>query len=840
MLITFMLLNFNRVNQVAALFALGLFLIQPTAAQNPVSSPQPAQETPTVERILEKYVQFSGGKSAVQAVTSRVMKGTVSAPALGAQPIGSIEIYAKAPNKELTLVFTSVFGNSKIGFNGTVAWTEENGVVKEMPGFSKREADFYLPFKLREIYPKIEFKGTEKVGGAQAYRLEAPRGGAPKRWYFDAESGALLRTETRDAEGKLVSSEDYEDYRAVDAVKIAFTTRRLEGGLEAIIKLTEVKQNVPVDDAKFDKPTTKSSGENSSTSSAGNSANTSGGVPGAKKPLDYPAIIQELKKKMPRLMEQRDVPGAAIALIDGERLVWAAGFGFADRSKKVKVTADTLFRLESVSKTYTAAGFLIAATKGWLKLDEPVKKYVPAFAVKSRFGNTDESDNITFRHLLSHRSGISREAPVGNLFDEESSPTFEEHVKSISDGWLIAPVGERYSYSNPGIDLVGYALGVRAQKSFAQFMKNELFAPLEMTSSTFDAKEASANASFAKGYSVVSGEEVPENFTSMIPAGGMYSSVKDMAKFVSFQLSGGKAGGRQLISERLLKEMSAPQFAEKNEVAGYGLGLQIERWKGATLFSHDGGGNGYNTFQAWIPEYKIGVVVLANRLRLTDFLPDEIGRQALLMMAQAKYGALPPDEPLISLNKRVISLSAEQLRRLEGTYNLGTNASAPANLVIFKVEDGSLFYMEKGGILKPTDYSKVKLEAHGATEFSSAKQIFTFRLDEAGKVAGVSVRDRASTSVAFLPFNDRPDELPGSNKPVWKNYVGTYTGKVIGIPIEATVSIKNGYLYVNWGDGLKLTEYAPNLFFRSDGESVSFRDNRMLLGNRPLVKSSKN
>lgn len=834
-----MRINFNRIAQFAAFFALCLFVIELAAAQNPVSSPQPAQP-PTVDRILEKYVQFVGGKSAVQAVTSRVMKGTISAPALGANPIGSIEIYAKAPNKELTLISTSVLGNSKIGFNGAVAWTEENGTVKDAPGFSKREADFYLLFKLREIYPKIEFKGKEKIGAREAYRLEAPRGGAPKRWYFDAENGALLRTETRDAEGKLVSSEDYEDYRAVDGVKIAFTTRRLEGGLEAIIKLTEVKQNVPIDDAKFDKPATKSSGESSPISSADNSANAAGSVSPTKKRLDYPAIIAELKEKIPRLMAQRNVPAAAIALIDGERLVWAEGFGFTDRSKKVKVTADTLFRLESVSKTYTAAGFLTAASKGWLKLDDPIKKYVPSFSVKSRFGTAGESDKITFRHLLSHRSGISREAPLGNLFDEETAPTFEEHVKSISDGWLVAPVGERYSYSNPGIDLVGYALGVRSQKSFNQFMKDELFAPLAMTSSTFDAKEALASASFAKGHSVVSGEEVPEKFTSMIPSGAMYSSVKDMSKFVSFQLSDGKVNGNQLISERLLKEMSAPQFAEKNQVAGYGLGLAAERWKGATLLMHDGGGNGYNTFQAWIPEYKIGVVVLTNRLRLTDFLPDEIGRQALLMMAEVKYGTLAPDAPPISLDKPVINPNAEQLRRLEGTYNLGTNASIPSNLVVFKVEDGGFFYMEKGGIFNPSDYSKVKLAAHTQTEFSSAKQTFTFRFDEAGRIAGVSVQDNATTDTAFFPFNDRSGDPPGPNKPEWKTYVGTYTGKVIGIPIEATVSVKNGYLYVGWGDPLKLTEYAPNLFFRSDGESVSFRDNRMWLGNRPFVKSNRN
>src|SRR5262249_47190479 len=107
--------------------------------------------------------------------------------------------------------------------------------------------------------------------------------------------------------------------------------------------------------------------------------------------VDYSSIIDQLKKQLPQQMAESNVPGLSIALVDGETLVWAEGFGTTERNSQTKVTADTLFSLQSISKTYTATGFLIAVEKGLMKLDDPVKKYFPQFTVKSRFG-ADEAD----------------------------------------------------------------------------------------------------------------------------------------------------------------------------------------------------------------------------------------------------------------------------------------------------------------------------------------------------------------------------------------------------------------------------------------------------------------
>ena len=370
-------------------------------------------------------------------------------------------------------------------------------------------------------------------------------------------------------------------------------------------------------------------------------------------------------------------------------------------------------------------------------------------------------------------------------------------------------------YSNPGIDLVGYALGVRARKSFAQLMKDELFNPLGMTSSTFDQKEAMNSPSFAKGH--FNGHEVTE-LIPMVPSGGMYSSANEMAKFISFHLAGGKIKGKQLISKELLQEMYKIQFPVAGQTSGYGLGLNVQPFYGGTFLNHSGGGFGYSTQQYWMPEYNIGVVVMANAQ--SGSMVQGIADRALLLMMQAKNGAVPRDKPVTYAVAPVVTLSAPHLHQLEGTYK------SRNNLVTFRVEDGSLVYVFGN--------DKLKLEAHSPVEFTSANRKYVFSLDEAGNARGVLFLSLYETD--YMPINDRPSDQVGVPRPEWQAYVGEYQGQLYGSPVTTRVFLKNGYLYVSWGGGLKLTEDQPGLFFTTEGESVSFAGDRMSLGNRPFVR----
>jgi outer membrane lipoprotein-sorting protein len=241
-----------------AVVALGQQKPADQAAKPPAAVP--AAPMPTVDQVLDKYVQALGGKPAIERITSTVSKGTFEIPAFGAN--GPVEISAKAPNKSVLKLDVPGFGVVQEGFNGTVAWSQEpTSGLREKTGAelaaTKLDEDFYRPIKLKELYPKITVKGKEKVGEKDAYVLEAtPAEGSPETWYFDAASGLLVRMDVeRDTpQGKMAIQIFQEDYKDVNGVKVAHTVRQVNSAFTITIKFDEVKQNVPVDDAKFNKP----------------------------------------------------------------------------------------------------------------------------------------------------------------------------------------------------------------------------------------------------------------------------------------------------------------------------------------------------------------------------------------------------------------------------------------------------------------------------------------------------------------------------------------------------------------------------------------------------------
>jgi zinc protease len=227
----------------------------PVAAQT-----APQGSMPSVDEILDKYVEALGGKVALEKVTSRVAKGTFEMDQMPGE--ATEEIYEKAPNKQLAITDNPSFGVVKRGFNGTAGWQDmpQTGLVDvtgdELTAM-KRHADFHWSIKLKELYPKMTVKGKESVGGRDAYVVEAtPAEGPAETMYFDADTGLLVRLtgEADTPNGPVTIDMTFEDYRDVDGVKVPFTIHESFGDFGFVIKLTDVKQNVPIDDAKFDKP----------------------------------------------------------------------------------------------------------------------------------------------------------------------------------------------------------------------------------------------------------------------------------------------------------------------------------------------------------------------------------------------------------------------------------------------------------------------------------------------------------------------------------------------------------------------------------------------------------
>ena len=215
---------------------------------------------PSVDQILERYAEAVGGKQAIEKVTSRVLKGS----RVGADGVlVPEEVYAKAPNKLLTITSypNLVF---RTGFNGAQGWARssqgERDLSGEMLSQLKREAEFYKETRLKEMYSKMAVVGRTTIGEREAYVIEAtPNGdGSPEKLYFDAQTGLLVRkyVESKTALGPFPTQTDYEDYKEVDGVKLPLTIRWSIPGRVWGRKITEVKQNVPLDDAQFNSSAT--------------------------------------------------------------------------------------------------------------------------------------------------------------------------------------------------------------------------------------------------------------------------------------------------------------------------------------------------------------------------------------------------------------------------------------------------------------------------------------------------------------------------------------------------------------------------------------------------------
>jgi len=255
-----------RVSWAAAIvfFTLGKgVLAQASVPAGPAASSSGASAVPapSVDQILEKYVEASGGREAWQQLHSRVSKGTIDVAAMNLS--GTVEMREKAPNRLIVTVTMAGMVFSQ-GFDGTVGWSDDpqNGLREQRDGElaeTKREADFYHPLDFRQLYSKIVVAGTQKIAARSAYEVDAtpPEGGEPDRVYFDVQTGLPIRavTQHHNPDGGVEEfQEDFEDYRTVDGIKIPFTIHQSNSQVAFTIKLAEVHHNVELDDAQFRKP----------------------------------------------------------------------------------------------------------------------------------------------------------------------------------------------------------------------------------------------------------------------------------------------------------------------------------------------------------------------------------------------------------------------------------------------------------------------------------------------------------------------------------------------------------------------------------------------------------
>src|SRR6266852_5705438 len=175
-----------------------------------------------------------------------------------------------------------------------------------------------------------------------------------------------------------------------------------------------------------------------------------------------------------REVKAKGIPSLSIAVVDDQRIVFAASVGHIDPKSKERATPDTPYRVGSVSKPFTALLLMILVEMGLIDLDAPVQNYLPEFAPTNKSGK-----KITLRQMLSHRSGLVREGPVGNYFDD-SFPSLADTVKSINKTTLVYEPGSTTAYSNMALGTVGYVAERTLKEAFAKQVQRKLLDPIGM------------------------------------------------------------------------------------------------------------------------------------------------------------------------------------------------------------------------------------------------------------------------------------------------------------------------------------------------------------------------
>lgn len=326
-------------------------------------------------------------------------------------------------------------------------------------------------------------------------------------------------------------------------------------------------------------------------------------------PGDWQAFDAYAAALIGREMERYKLVGVSAAVVDGADIVWARGFGWADAAGGVPATPDTVYRAGSVSKLLNAAAVMRLCDDGKLELDRPVGAYLPELSLRSRF---PAGPPVTLRHLLTHHAGLPSDI-VGGMWGDDPPP-FTAIVALLKEEYAAYPPGYIAAYSNVGSCLAGVVVERAAGGAYADYLDRRLLLPLGMASSSF-APRPEVIRRLAKGYDK-DGRERADVGIRDVPAGGLYTSVADLGRFVAMLFKEGESGGQRILSPAAVRELLREQPVSPLD-GTFRIGLEFfleypEFAYAGRIAGHGGETYLFRCHVLTAPDHKLGVVVMTN------------------------------------------------------------------------------------------------------------------------------------------------------------------------------------------------------------------------------------
>lgn len=441
--------------------------------------------------------------------------------------------------------------------------------------------------------------------------------------------------------------------------------------------------------------------------------------------ISFVAFAQSTVDNLDKILNERfsaTEPGAAVLVVQNDKVLLRKGYGIAEMNRKVPVTPDMVFRIGSITKQFTSTAILKLVEDGKLSLQDDLSKYLPDFKTQHP---------ITIEQLLNHTSGIKSYTSVPERMTTEAKRTklsVTEMMGYIQSYPIDFKPGEQWLYNNSAYFLLGAVIEKVTGKTYNDYISQTFFKPLKMTASYPD--DSKSIAKQAAGYTKGTGDAfvMADYVHPSIPysAGSIFSTVDDLWKWNQAVF------GYKLVKKELLEKAWAPTKTTDGSVESYGYGWQLGRVGDAKAIGHGGGIDGFLSFEVYVPEKQIYVAILANN---TSVNPQDIAY--LLAEQVAGVGGSKPD-PIV--------LAEDQGDAFVGVYKINDQADR-----VITRKGNQYFSQRTGG-------EKFEIYPYGENQFAfkESNTKINFIRDASGSVSAMEMLDRS-----FVP-----SRAVKTNKPI--------------------------------------------------------------------------
>ena len=329
-------------------------------------------------------------------------------------------------------------------------------------------------------------------------------------------------------------------------------------------------------------------------------------------------VVAELEPEIQRTLLAGNIPSASIALVENDRVIWTNAYGYSNLWARTPATPNTVYLIGSTFKTMSTYALFQQMEQGKFKLDDPVNRYLADLKIQGE----DPQHPITFRHLLTHTSGMATDFGAFPVWGDTVPPALEDYLRK-SMKVERAPL-VKVEYSNTAFTLVGYLVQKFSATPYKQYMQEHIFVPLEMNSTAFEPRpdmEERLAIPYVVDEKTHSQVGTVRTKASVWPAGLVYGTVLNQANWLICNLNGGVFKGKRLISEDTLNQMMTRQYDQfkggiegiwGNETAGFGLTWWTEVRDGDRYFAHSGSVPGYTAFLLGNRDRRFGFAILTN------------------------------------------------------------------------------------------------------------------------------------------------------------------------------------------------------------------------------------